>query len=239
MELSAVSQRLLPFLRPRVAWVLPMIYLVLGGALIGLAGTAPVERATTDQLPGGYDSTEVARLVDAFPSGRDQVAVVLFSADRALSPGDREAVAAVLERVSGGTQLQPSADGTALVGVVPVAETDATRLADDVDELRAQVREGLPDGVRAAVTGPAAIQGDDLDKAYSYINHMLTPDAQIAWSKATQVAPANSATTLPAEVQKTLIETPATAKGLWNIDYAWFGENKDTWTEQWQKIFAG
>ncbi|WP_377320786.1 MMPL family transporter [Pimelobacter simplex] len=164
MELSAVSQRLLPFLRPRVAWVLPMIYLVLGGALIGLAGTAPVERATTDQLPGGYDSTEVARLVEAFPSGRDQVAVVLFSADRALSDGDRAAVARVLERAAGAgaeqVPLQPSADGTALVGVVPVAETDATRLADDVDELRAQVREGLPDGVRAAVTGPAAIQGD-------------------------------------------------------------------------------
>ncbi|MBU2695667.1 MMPL family transporter [Pimelobacter sp. 30-1] len=162
MELSPLSRRLLPFLRPRVAWVLPMIYLVVGGALIGLAGTAPVERGTTDQLPAGYDATEVARLVDAFPSGRDQVAVVLFSADHQLTAAETTAVGDVLTRVAGGAVAppQPSADGTALVGVVPVAETDAARLADDIDRLRADVRAGLPDGVRAAVTGPAAIQGD-------------------------------------------------------------------------------
>jgi putative spermidine/putrescine transport system substrate-binding protein len=99
-------------------------------------------------------------------------------------------------------------------------------------------KEGSDSGPQL-ITIPAAVKGDDLDRAYKYINFMLQQDTQVAWSKATQVAPANSATTLPPEVQKTLIETPATAKTLWNIDYAWFGENKAAWTEQWQKIFAG
>jgi len=88
------------------------------------------------------------------------------------------------------------------------------------------------------ITIPASITGEKLDDAYKYINYMLTPEAQIEWSKATQVAPANSATELPAEVQKTLVETPEIAKTLWNIDYAWFGENVASWTERWQKIFT-
>lgn len=163
MELSPAATRLLPILRPRVAWILPVLYLVVGGALIGAVGTAPVERAATDQLPDGYASTEVVRLLEDFPSGDGQVAVVLFSADHALTSSDREVVGAAFDRAAGDAAtapLQAAEDGTALVGVLPMPSTDAAELADDVEELRAVVRAGLPDGVRAEVTGPAAIQGD-------------------------------------------------------------------------------
>ena len=161
MELSSLAQRLLPLLRPRVAWILPMIYLIAGGALIGLAGTAPVERSATDQLPGGYDATQVARLVEDFPAGSDRIAVVLFSAEHRLSGTERDDVAQVLTGATGRrAPLQAADDGTALVGIVPVAETDAARLADEIEQLRAKVRDGLPAGVSAAVTGPAAVQGD-------------------------------------------------------------------------------
>jgi putative spermidine/putrescine transport system substrate-binding protein len=98
-------------------------------------------------------------------------------------------------------------------------------------------KEGSDSGPQL-ITIPASVKGKNLDAAYKYINHMLSPEAQIEWSRATQVAPANSATTLPADVQKTLIETPEMAKTLWDIDYAWFGENVAAWTEQWQKIFT-
>ncbi|MCR1786113.1 MMPL family transporter [Nocardioides carbamazepini] len=160
MESSAVVARLL---RPRSAWILPVLYLLVGGALIGVFGTAPVDRAATDKLPDGYDSTEVVRLLEDFPSGDGQVAVVLFAAEQALTPADRTAVEQVFSRAAGGAAtvpLQAAEDGTALVGVLPMPSTDAAKLADDVEELRAGVREGLPDGVRAEVTGPAAIQGD-------------------------------------------------------------------------------
>lgn len=163
MELSPAGARLLPILRPGIAWILPALYLLVGSALIGVVGTAPVDRSSTDQLPDGYDATEVVRLLEDFPSGDDQVALVLFSADRPLAPADRQAVEAVFGRAAAGAEpapLQAAEDGTALVGVLPMPSTDAARLADDVEELRAAVRDGLPDGVRAEVTGPAAIQGD-------------------------------------------------------------------------------
>lgn len=150
-------------LRPRVAWILPVLYLLVGGALIGVVGTAPVDRAATDQLPVGADSTEVVRLLEGFPSGDSQVAVVLFSADRALTPGEQAALGETFARAAGGAgaaALQAAEDQTALVGVVPMPSTDAAQLSDDVEDLRAAVRRDLPDGVRAEVTGPAAIQGD-------------------------------------------------------------------------------
>lgn len=170
MEQLRLADRLLPILRPRVAWILPIVYLLLGGALIGGVGTAAVERGATDQLPRGYDATAVQAALEDFPAGDDSVALVLFTADRgSLSAGDRKAATAAFDRAvqqddGGGqaplAQLQPSDDGTALLGVVPVGITDAAALSDYVDALRADVRTGLPDGVSAVVTGPAAIQGD-------------------------------------------------------------------------------
>ncbi|GAA4124963.1 MMPL family transporter [Nocardioides fonticola] len=167
MEQSRTETRLLPFLRPRIAWILPVLYLIIGGALIGAVGTAPVDRGSTDQLPDGYDSTAVVKALDSFPSGDDQVAVVLFYSD-AGGPGidaaDRASLqksfAAATDGTGTGTELQPSEDGTALVGIVPTSTTDAAELADEIDALRAAVKKDLPEGVSAAVTGPAAIQGD-------------------------------------------------------------------------------
>jgi RND superfamily putative drug exporter len=146
-----------------VAWILPVLYLLVGGALVGAVGTAPVDRAATDQLPDGYDSTEVVRLLEDFPSGDGQVALVLFSADRELTAPERAAAEEAFGRAAGAAPtvpLQAAEDGTALVGVLPMPSTDAAELADDVEELRGAVREGLPDGLRVEVTGPAAIQGD-------------------------------------------------------------------------------
>ncbi|WP_308167172.1 MMPL family transporter [Nocardioides daeguensis] len=149
-------------LRPRVAWILPVLYLLIGGALIGAVGTAPVDRAATDQLPAGADSTEVARLLEDFPTGDSQVAVVLYSAERALTPAEQATLGGSFARAAGGgtAPLQAAEDQTALVGVIPMPSNDAAQLSDDVEDLRAAVRRDLPDGVRAEVTGPAAIQGD-------------------------------------------------------------------------------
>ena len=51
-------------------------------------------------------------------------------------------------------------DGTAAFVAVPVSSTSATDNIDQVEELRAQLREDAPDGVEVQVTGPAGIQAD-------------------------------------------------------------------------------
>ena len=51
-------------------------------------------------------------------------------------------------------------DGTAAIVAVPVTSTSATDNIDQVEELRAQLREDAPDGVEVQVTGPAGIQAD-------------------------------------------------------------------------------
>lgn len=160
-----METRLLPILRPRVAWILPLLYLVIGGALIGAVGNAPVDRGATDQLPDGYDSTAVTRALESFPSGDDQVAIVLFSSAAdgpAIGKADRAELQSALDSATdgAGSKLQASEDGTALVGIVPTSTSDAAELADEIDALRAAVKTDLPEGVSAAVTGPAAIQGD-------------------------------------------------------------------------------
>lgn len=161
MEQSLVA-RLLPILRPRVAWILPVIYLVAGVAIAGMVSTAPVDRSATSALPDGFDSTQVAALLDTFPTGDDEVAVVLFSSDSAIGAEQKAAVQKIYDAATAGkgTPLQTAPDGTALSGVLPVPFTDAAELSDKVAELRTDLRKDLPDGVQAAVTGPAAIQGD-------------------------------------------------------------------------------
>ena len=54
----------------------------------------------------------------------------------------------------------PSEDGQAAISVLAVEATGATDTADAVTALRDQLEERTPDGVRAEVTGPAAIQAD-------------------------------------------------------------------------------
>ena len=172
MEQSRLESRLLPILRSRLAWIIPVLYLLAGGALIGAVGTSPVERGSTDQLPKGYDSTAVVQALDSFPSGDAQTAIVLFSTSvdgpridaaqrSALQQVFADAAGTVADAAGGPpATLQASDDGTALIGVVPIATTDTAELSDDIAALREAVAKNLPEGVSAAVTGPAAIQAD-------------------------------------------------------------------------------
>jgi RND superfamily putative drug exporter len=162
---SSSSPRLL---RPAVAVVVALLALLGSGALIGLAGEAERSPQVTDALPDGYDSTTVAELEDQLPSGEGSVALVLFTADSGTfdeaTLGSLQQVYADLASGAAGPDgppgLQPSEDGTAALGIVPVEATGATGIADEVGELRDTLAEETPDGVTAQVTGPAAIQAD-------------------------------------------------------------------------------
>jgi RND superfamily putative drug exporter len=145
----------------RTAWLVALLPLLVAGVLIGLLGEGERDADPTDELPRGADSTYAAELQDALPAADSSLAVVLWTAaDGQLSP---EQLAAIQEDAgaAGATgPVVPAEDGTAALAVVPVQAATATENADRVGELRDQLREASPEGVKVAVTGPAAVQAD-------------------------------------------------------------------------------
>jgi putative spermidine/putrescine transport system substrate-binding protein len=96
-------------------------------------------------------------------------------------------------------------------------------------------KEGAPWSVQN-ITVPSASKNKDL--TYQFINYMLESDSQIAWAKNAKAAPANTAVTLPTDVQGAIMETPEVASKLWPINWQELGQNIPGWTTQWQKIFS-
>jgi RND superfamily putative drug exporter len=153
----------------RRAWAVSLVGLILGLLAIGVLGEAERDPSPTDNAPVDAQSTTVTELEQQFSSDEEEsTAIVLFSSDERIDEaalGELQSRYAELLEGSGGTaegppQLVPSEDGTAAFGVLPVEGAGATEIADQVEELRADLDEGLPEGVEAQVTGPAAIQAD-------------------------------------------------------------------------------
>ncbi|WP_034713195.1 MMPL family transporter [Intrasporangium chromatireducens] len=148
------------------AGAIALLALLLSGLVIGVVGQAERSPSATDSLPIGSDSSAAAALRERLPQQDESSAVVLFSRDgTALSDADRTAIGTKVQSLTnaqGGKRLPvvPSADGTAQLVVVPVAAADATRAAEVVRDLRDVVKAGLPSGLTAQVTGPAAVEAD-------------------------------------------------------------------------------
>jgi RND superfamily putative drug exporter len=145
-----------------VAGLLALCALLGAGAVIGVVGQAELEPQATASLPLDSDSRAAAELSAQLPRAQGSAAVVLFSSDAPLSEADLAFVQQRARALPGAVGAPPSIaqDGTAATVLVPVTATDAAKVADVVDELRAAATEDLPDGVVAQVTGPAAIQAD-------------------------------------------------------------------------------
>ena len=153
-------------LRPRIAWLVALLPLLLAGALIGGLGEGERERTSLDSLPAGFDSTEGTALRDALPDEGAATAVVLWTSDdgtlgqevlRDLGQQADE-LGAVPAGPDGPVTL--AEDKTAAIAIVPIESTSATENADLVRDLRKQLDDGVPDGVSSQVTGPAAVQAD-------------------------------------------------------------------------------
>lgn len=131
--------------------------------IIGVIGTAERIPAANDALPRGADSTRAALLAERLPQAESSVAVILFSREgEKLSPADLQFVTDRLTGLQDGPMAPPvtSDDGTAAIGSIAVDEPDATGTAERVGEIRKAVKAGLPAGLTAQVTGPAAISAD-------------------------------------------------------------------------------
>lgn len=132
------------------AWLVALVPLVLGLALVALGGEAERDRLPTDALARGADSTLAAELRAELPEDAS-VAIVLWTADEGrLTP----------EQLAALPDARPSQDGTAALGVVPIQAESNTENAELVTELRGELRDAAPDGVTVQVTGPAGIQAD-------------------------------------------------------------------------------
>ena len=151
-----------PGLTPRRAVATALLGLVAALLLIGLVGEGELEPSPTANLPAGADSTEVVELQEKFASGDESTAVVLYSVEEGtIDRAELETLQRGFAEATGSrVPLQQSEDRTAAVGVVPVDATGSAEVSAAVEELREQVAVGLPAGVEAQVTGPAAVQAD-------------------------------------------------------------------------------
>ena len=142
------------------------IWLVLAVAVAGafaalaLIGEATLEPRPTDTLPVDADSTVATQLQAQLPQGDSSAAVLLFTADDRLPADGLPSLQALADEVGAQGELVPSQDGTAAFGLVTIEEQGATAVADRVGSIRDALAEGVPDGVSAEVTGPAAIEAD-------------------------------------------------------------------------------
>jgi RND superfamily putative drug exporter len=149
----------------RRGWAVALVCLLLGGLAIGLLGEAEKSSSPTDSAPQGADSTEVVELQERFTQDDESTAIVLFSSEERLTP-QLDALQTAFREVAGDAEpgppaeLVPSEDGTAAFGVLAVPGAGASELADRVETLRDRLDQGLPEGVEAQVTGPAAVQAD-------------------------------------------------------------------------------
>ena len=158
--MSSVTDRI-----TRKWWAVAIVILALAGAMgvVSAVGEATRTASATDALPIGSDSAQAIELREQLPEVEGSTAVIVFSTDSGqLSPSTDSAIEARLAQVPGAGRvpLQRSQDGTAVLAVVPVDDSDATATAEAVKKIRATVKADLPDGVTAQVTGPAAVQAD-------------------------------------------------------------------------------
>ena len=150
----------------RASVLVSLVVLGFGVLMIVGIGQATHQAAVDDALPAGYDSTTAATLQEKLPEKDASTAVVLFTGDVG---GARVAELRTLvsgldvDRVvspGGKVVVVPSEDGEAAISILSVETTGATATADAVNALRDRLDDVVPDGVKAQVTGPSAIQAD-------------------------------------------------------------------------------
>ncbi|MEU8174952.1 MMPL family transporter [Microbispora hainanensis] len=123
----------------------------------------------TSWMPSGAPSTRAVELTRReFPAARDSALVLVYARQGGLGAADRAAVLDDRNRLRAlgdVTGPAPSADGAALTLTVPVPgdameSGEATRIVARAREI---MRAGLPAGLTAAATGPAASRADAAD----------------------------------------------------------------------------
>ncbi|TWP44780.1 MMPL family transporter [Lentzea tibetensis] len=164
-------------------WTLPALLVVLWLVVGGIGGPLQGQLADVQKndnasfLPESAEATEVADLQKRFADKQSLPALVLFERDTELTQDDLILINVRTNAVRGNDFVvgqvfgRPSEDRKAFQVLVPMrpAGSETTELVAD---LRTQMGEALPDGLRVYVTGPAGLLGD-FAKAFDGIDGLL------------------------------------------------------------------
>jgi RND superfamily putative drug exporter len=171
---------------PRVKWLVVVVAILVSGAAFAFAGEPKAVSTTAASLPDSAEAAQVNALREKLPSSGVTPAIVVYKAasgevdvkaveasrDRGVAavkqwaPGAGDQGASGAPAGAGGAPAgaippQLSADkGTALVIVPLKADLPDGANSDAVAALRSAVREGLPAGLTATVTGGPAFGAD-------------------------------------------------------------------------------
>ncbi|MCB0949599.1 MAG: MMPL family transporter [Mycobacterium sp.] len=185
----------------RLSWVLALVIVAVSGALMGLLGGGDSAEQSPVPVPTTAESARADAARAQFPGG-DRVPVILVVSREdgsALTPADLDAADQAHRRMLAGASeatgnapgaseatgnapgaseatgppIQVSDDRQAAIAVVPLqADLSGFELNDEIEALRAAAAEGLPDRVRAEVTGGPAF-GADIADSFSGANVTL------------------------------------------------------------------
>lgn len=148
-----------------LAWVVLAIAVVVTGFVLSLRGSSP--DAETNELPTDAEAARVASQIDDLPGGEQSSAIVVYSrGGQPLSPADLQAIDddarafddVASARVIGPTKAKGDKAATVVVPLEASGGNDA--LEKQVEDLRAEVGDGLPDGLTGEVTGAAGFASD-------------------------------------------------------------------------------
>ncbi|MEV6283515.1 MMPL family transporter [Kribbella sp. NPDC051770] len=137
---------------------------VLGGLGVAvlallLPTATPAEPRSATGLSTSAESAQVEQLREKLPKADESTALIVFSrgGDGRLSAGDQSAIR---QFAKAGPPPQFAENGQVALVIRPLPAADEAGTERQVDELRAEVREQLPEGVEAQVTGPPAFTTD-------------------------------------------------------------------------------
>ncbi|WP_051037177.1 MMPL family transporter, partial [Nocardia otitidiscaviarum] len=155
----------------RRSWLLPILLIAVGGALMAGIGENDTAGSAPRSLPASSESARADRTLEQFPDADTAaaIAVVTRADGGALTESDRAAAADAVARATASgappaDALVPAPDGAAVLASIPVpADLSGTELSDRVDRLREDARAGLPDDLVLEVTGGPAFAADISD----------------------------------------------------------------------------
>lgn len=148
-------------------------------AVMALAGSNDSAGQAPVSLPSSAESARAAAAVADFPDAGQAAAIMVATRtdDGVLTAPDLAALEDALVRAdvpsTSGPRLVPAPDGRAAIAQIPVsADLNGFALTDRIDALRATVTTGLPEPLRAQVTGGPAF-GADIADSFSGANTLL------------------------------------------------------------------
>lgn len=182
-ESKAAAPRWLRIALPALVIVAWLAAAAVGGPYFGRVDEVSSNDPTA-YLPDSADATTVQKQLGAFLGSGSIPAVVVFTSETPLSTADlgaigaRLAAAAEVDGVAGSlSPAIPATDGLAAQAFVPLVANE--ELADSLESLRGELRQGLPPGLSVHVTGPAGFSGALID-AFSGIDGLLLAVALLA-----------------------------------------------------------